>query len=270
MADTTDPLKERGLDRSIERLREPHERPPEDPEEVFQDIDRAPDEQVRDVLQHHVSRRANRGAVGAGDAVRGITADAERSIDERLKVLRGPERSKLDAAGQKVIADYRRERVVMGLIQNRSGHPYKVVDLEDQSAAGLYKPGEHQIYIDDDALGVDPQYKDLMYYRHVCQHEEWHRREQAPVMNATNIRARGRSFRLFPDLVEGQAVVKVSRENNQDDRQTDQYLQHAQAYREAAQLIGEARLDATIKSGDFLSLQEAIEREESQQERTAA
>lgn len=257
-----DPRDERSIERNIERLPEPTERAPEDPEEVFQDIDQSPDEQVQGVLQHFVERRTRRGAVGAGEVVQGITADAQQVVNERLAVLRGPERSKLDAAGQRVIADYRRERVVMGLINNRSGHPYKVVDLADQSAAGLYKPGEHQIYIDDDALGVDPQYKDLMYYRHVCQHEEWHRREQASVMNATSVRVRGRQFRLFPDLVEGQAVVKVSSTNNQDDRQTDQYLQHAATYREAAQLIGESRLDEAIKSGDILSLQEALEAEE--------
>ncbi len=224
--------------------------------DVFRDIDRTPETTVRRVLKQSFLARQKRGAISANveTEMRAITKDTEQQIDDVTERLRG-DKSRIDGATRSVIDEYRRQRVIMGMTDKN----YIVMDLRAKQAAGLYEPGRDRITLDDDvALSPDVQYDDLLYGKHVCKHEEWHRKEQAKVFNSEVLTVNGRRFRVHPDLVEGQAVVKVSKENNQDDKQTAEYLRHAQTYKEAAQLIGEEELDEAIKSGDLLSLQETV------------
>jgi hypothetical protein len=244
---------------------------PDEPEgaERNRDVADTPEEEVRQVLEQQYRRQLKRGALGADESVAAIEEGTRREIAaraRRLKVL-GGSAADLDAATEKELGEYRRERQLMKMV----GKGYIVADLRPEGAAGTYQPGTGRTTIDKRvALSPDVQDEDVLYGRHVCRHEEWHRKEQAKVFNADQVTARGRTFPLHPDLVEGQAVAKSSPENPQTDQQTDDYLRHAESYRAAAGLIGAERLDAAIKSGDIRSLQDAIAAEERQAESRAA
>lgn len=228
-----------------------------------------PEEEVRKVLTQQYRRQQNRGALGVDAGIDAITEGAQKEIDDRVKEIRsmGGDASKLSSAGDAALKEYERERALMKMTDKG----YIVADLRREGAAGKYETGLDRITIDSSvALSPDVQYKDIMYARHVCKHEEWHQKEQAKIFNATKIKAGGRSFPIHPDLIEGQAVVKVSKENDQDDRQTAKYLQYAESYRLAAKFVGEERLDEAIKKGDLKTLQEKIDAEEAAGNRKAA
>ncbi len=176
------------------------------------------------------------------------------------KTLKATDAARMSAAMRSVVHNYERERVVMGMV----GKGYIVVDL-GEGVAGQYEPGKDRISLDDDlALSPDPQFG-LLYGKHVCMHEKHHREKQAKVYNRYKIVAGGQTFKLNPDLVEGQAVEAVSKINNQNNKQTDQYLRHAQTYLAAAKIIGRKELDDAIQSGDIATLQETIEKREREQ-----
>ncbi len=236
------------------------ERGPEDTDagkDTFRDIERTPEQTVQRVLKMKFLARQKRGAISADveTEMKGIVGETEKSIKDASSQIKG-DKSRIAAAQRQVIDEYRRQRVIMGMVDKN----YIVMDLRSKSAAGMYEPGRDRITLDDDvALSPDVQYDDILYGKHVCKHEEWHRKEQAKVFNSEKLKAGNVTFRLHPDLIEGQAVVKVSKENNQDAKQVAEYLRHANTYRQAAQLIGEKELDEAIKSGDILGLQEKID-----------
>ncbi|HRH93291.1 MAG TPA: hypothetical protein PKV72_02025 [Candidatus Peribacteria bacterium] len=226
-------------------------------QDTFRDIERTPEQTVKRVLKMKFLARQKRGAISGNveTEMKNITGDTEKAIEDASGRIRG-DKSRISAAEREVIGEYRRQRMIMRMVDKN----YIVMDLRAKSAAGIYEPGKDQITFDDDvALSPDVQYPDILYGKHVCKHEEWHRKEQAKVFNSENIKAGNITFRLHPDLIEGQAVVKVSKENNQDAKQVAEYLRHANTYRQAAQLIGEKELDEAIKSGDILGLQDAID-----------
>jgi hypothetical protein len=106
------------------------------------------------------------------------------------------------------------------------------------------------------------------YAEHVCNHEDFHQKNQAKVMNAPLLRvAEGGSeitFKVQPNLVEGQASAK----SNQDNELTPEYRVFKGEYLRAAALVSATELDAAIRSGDIMSLQEALNAKK--QERRAA
>lgn len=247
------------------------ERGPDAPEgaEVNRDVAETPEEEVRQVLEQQYRRQLKRGALGVDESLTAIEEGTRTEISaraRRIKVLGGSS-AKLDAAMEQELREYDRERELMKMV----GKGYIVADLRPEEAAGTYQPQSGRITIDQRvALSPDVQYDDVLYGRHVCRHEEWHKKEQAKIFNAESVTARGRTFGLHPDLIEGQAVAKSNPENPQTDEQTPAYLEHAETYRQAAALIGAERLDAAIKSGDIRSLQDALTAEEAQEERRAA
>lgn len=226
--------------------------------DTLEDFDRDTEGTVRAVLGQQVARFQRRGALGADDVVDRIADGARSVIDEhvkKLKALPGTEASTLETAALREIDEYRRERVIAGLV----GKGYKVMDLRAYQAAGLYKPDEDRVYIDFRALSPDVQYKDLLFFKHVCNHEDWHQDRQAKVLNAPLLRAAGREFILQPNLLEGQATAK----NNKGDTEiAPEYLTYMAQYEQAAAIVGEARLDDAIRTGDILSLQEAVTADE--------
>jgi hypothetical protein len=222
--------------------------------DTFRDIERTPEEHVRAVLKHEYVRFKKRGAMGADTAIDTIAKAAEKEIEGNTGRIMGA-KGDVDAATRTIIGAYRKGNVIMGL----SGKGYKIMDLTQYRASGLYKPGEDQKYIDYASLSPDVQYPDLLYYKHVCNHEHWHQKEQAKVFNAPLLKAEDngvkKEFKIQPNLVEGQATAKNNQEDG--DKVTPEYRQFQAEYREAAAMVGEKELDAAIKSGDILSLMEA-------------
>ncbi len=241
---------------------------PDAGKDTFRDLERTPEQTVKRVLKMEFLARQKRGAISANveTEMNAITEATEKQIDGATSMLKG-DKSRVDGAQRRVIDEYRRQRAVMGMTDKN----YIVMDLRAKQAAGLYEPGRDRITLDDDvALSPDVQYEDLLYGKHVCKHEEWHQKEQAKVFNSEVFQVGGRRFRIHPDLIESQAVVKISAQNNQDDRMTPEYLRHADTYRAAAALVGETELDEAIKSGDILGLQESIDEAAKKNERRAA
>ncbi len=227
-------------------------------------IERTPEATVKRVLQQQYLRRTNRGALGANveTEMKRITQGTEKEIEGMTKTLKATDATRMSAAMRSVVHNYERERVAMGMVNKG----YIVVDL-GEGVAGQFEPGKDRISLDDDvALSPDPQFG-LLYGKHVCQHEQHHREKQAKIFNDYKVKAGGQTFRLHPDLVEGQAVVAVNAVNNQNDKQTAEYKRHAQAYLTAAKIIGQKELDDAILSGDIRSLNEAIAKRE-QEEKT--
>ncbi len=221
--------------------------------DTFRDIERTPEEHVRAVLKHEFVRFKKRGAMGADTAIDEIAKSAEKEIEQNTGRIKGV-KGEVDAATRTIIGAYRKGNVIMGL----SGKGYKIMDLTSYRASGLYKPGEDQKYIDYEALSPDVQYPDLLYYKHVCNHEHWHQKEQAKVFNAPLLKVEDKGvkkeFKIQPNLVEGQATAKNNQEDG--DKITPEYRQFQAEYHEAAAMVGEKELDAAIKSGDILSLME--------------
>lgn len=176
-----------------------------------------------------------------------FTQGVEQNVQEQLGILQEEYGSGARAVGSEAMAKAQSYIATKCSLLDPS---YEVEHTEEQGAAAWYEPGTGRTAFSFHAMDPDANEG---YWARTRRHEEVHQ-GQALAYNSGTLVVDGEAFAVFPVLIEGQAT-----QGQPASDLTPAYLQYQQTYQRLASVLGSrAPLDAALRSGDILGLQQRI------------
>lgn len=176
-----------------------------------------------------------------------FTQGVEQNVQEQLGVLQEEYGDGVREVGGEAMVKARSYAATKRSLLDPS---YEVEHTEQVGAAAWYEPGTGRTAFSFTAMDPDANEG---YWERTRRHEEVHQ-GQASAYNSGTLVVEGEEFDVFPVLIEGQAT-----QGQPASDLTPDYRQYQQVYRRIVSRLGSRdSLDAALKSGDILGVQEKI------------